>query len=97
MVWCSPLWAADAASITRSVPIAALGHGTQLAFWSTRVPPFHCWCSMAESLAVKGLQRFRNTKNTKNTGFLRGTDMHTLTRAPSRRLASSGERPCALW
>lgn len=43
------------------------------------VPAFYKLCSIAETRAVAGLQRFRNTKNTKNTGFQADTDHASLT------------------
>lgn len=35
-----------------------------------RVPHFAQWCSLATGPVVSDFQRFRNTKNTENTGFL---------------------------
>jgi hypothetical protein len=47
-------------------------HGTPLVFRRHCVPTFSQLCSAAGSRVVIGFQRFRNTKNTKNTGFFEG-------------------------
>lgn len=71
LVWCTDLTYAIAAS--SPIQVASPGsseYGTPFVFLHLRVPHISPWCSLAIGHVVPGFQRFRNTKNTKNTVFL---------------------------